>query len=61
MCPVLLHALNLVAVSDQHMQIIESSHLTVLLTHLNLFLTILKMQNLFSDAWFPILQFMLVL
>ena len=41
------------------MQIIESSHLTVLLTPLNLTLIILKMQNLFSDTWLPILQFML--
>jgi hypothetical protein len=41
------------------MQIIESFQLTVLLTHLNLSLINLKMQNLFSDTWFPILQFML--
>ncbi len=32
---------------------------TVLLTHLNLSLINLKMQNLFSDTWFPILQSML--
>ena len=41
------------------MLIIGSSQLTVLLTPLNLCLIILKMQNLFSDTWFPILQFML--
>ncbi len=41
------------------MLIIGSSQLTVLLTHLNLSLIILKMQNLFLDTWFPILQFML--
>ncbi len=43
------------------MQIIESSQLTVLLTraHLDLCLINLKMQNLFSDTWIPILQFML--
>ncbi len=47
MCPVLLHALNLIAVSDWHMQIIESSQLTVLPTHLNLCSINLQMQNLF--------------
>ena len=41
------------------MLIIGSSQLTVLLTPLNLSLIDLKMQNLFSDTWFPILQFML--
>ena len=43
------------------MLIIGSSQLTVtvLLTPLNLSLINLKMQNLFSDTWFSILQFML--
>ena len=41
------------------MLIIGSSQLTVLLTPLNLSLINLKMQNLFSDTWFPILQVML--
>ncbi len=41
------------------MLIIGSSQLTVLLTPLNLSLINLKVQNLFSDTWFPILQFML--
>ncbi len=59
MCPFVLHAVNSIVASDRHMQIIGSSRLTVLLTPLNLSLIILKMQNLFSDTWFPILQFML--
>ena len=59
MCPFVLHAVNSIVVSHWHMLIIGSSQLTVLLTPLNLCLIILKMQNLFSDTWFPILQFTL--
>ncbi len=59
MCPFVLHAVNSIVVSHWHMQIIGSSQLTDLLTPLNLSLSNLKMQNLFSDTWFPILQFML--
>ena len=59
MCPFDLHAVNSIVASHWHMLMIGSSQLTVLLTTLNLCLIILKMQNLFSDTWFPILQFML--
>ncbi len=59
MCPFVLHAVISIVVSHWHMLIIGSSQLTVLLTPLNLSLINLKMQNLFSDTWFPILQFML--
>ena len=59
MCPFVLHAVNSIVASHWHMLFIGLSQLTVLLTHLNLSLIILKMQNLFSDTWFPILQFML--
>jgi len=59
MCPFVLHAVNSIVASHWHMLIIGSSQLTVLLTPLNLSLINLKMQNLFSDTWFPILQFML--
>jgi hypothetical protein len=34
MCPFVFHALNSIVVSDGHIKIIESSYLTVLLTHL---------------------------
>ena len=61
MCPFVLHAVNLIVVSHWHMLIIGSSQLTIPLTPLNLSLIILKMKNLFSDTWFPILQFMLYL
>ena len=59
MCPFVLHTVNSILATHWHMLIIGSSQLTVLLTPLNLCLIILKMQNLFSDTWFPILQFML--
>ena len=59
MCPFVLHAVNSMVASHWQMLIIGSSQLTVLLTPLNLCLIILKMQNLFSDTWFPIVQFML--
>ena len=59
MCPFVLHALNSIVVSHWHMKIIESSSLTVLLTHLSLSLIILKRCNHFSDTWFIILGFML--
>jgi hypothetical protein len=59
MCPFVLHAVNSIVASHWHMLIIGSSQLTVLLTPLNLWFINLKMQNLFSDTWFPILQFML--
>jgi len=59
MCPFVLHAVNSIVASHWHMLIIGSSQLTILLTPLNLSLINLKMQNLFSDTWIPILQFML--
>ena len=59
MCPFVLHAVNSIVASHWHILIIGSSQLTVLLTPLILSLIILKMQNFFSDTWFPILQFML--
>ena len=59
MCPFVLHAVTSIVASHGHMLIIGSFQLTVLLTPLNLSLINLKMQNLFSDTWFPILQFML--
>ena len=59
MCPFVLHAVNSIVATHWHMLIIGSSQLIVLLTPLNLCLIILKKQNLFSDTWFPILQFML--
>ena len=59
MCPFVLHAVNSIVALHWHMLMIGSSQLTVLLTPLNLSLINLKMQNLFSDTWFPILQFML--
>ncbi len=58
-CPFVLHAVNSLVASHWHMLIIGSSQLTVLLIPFNLCFIILKMQNLFSDTWFPILQFML--
>ena len=57
MCPFVLHAANSIVASHWHMLIIGSSQSTVLLTPLNLSLIILKMQNLFSNTWFPNLQF----
>ena len=59
MCPFVSHAVISIVASHWHMLIIGSSQLTVLLTPLNLCLINLKMQNLFSDTWFPFLQFML--
>ena len=59
MCPFVFHAVNSMVASHGHMLMIGSSQLTVLLTPLNLCLIILKMQNLFSDVWFPILQVVL--
>ncbi len=59
MCPFVLHAVNWIVASLWHMLIIGSSQLTVLPTHLNLCLIILKAHILFSDTWFPILQFTL--
>ncbi len=60
-CPFVLHAVNSIVASHWHMLMIGSSQLKILLTPLNICLIDLKMQNLFSDTWFPILQFMLVL